>query len=366
MTHKYAAPLFASAAALLLSSIAANAAITITNATVQSGTLQVSGKSTTGTSVVLDGQFSAPINASNKNFSFSLNNYLPSDCIVDLILVGAPQTLSVVIADCGPRGLNPRGAWGAAATYLQDDIVTYNGSSWRALYNPSPNVGNIPDAGTSATFWEKFVSKGLDGAVGATGPQGSQGEQGPEGQQGPEGPQGLAGPQGEIGPQGPQGEQGPEGPQGLEGPQGPIGPQGPQGPSGVIQAVQGVVDHTLVELAAFPVRTPLCSVSIVTSGGKVEVSGSATFLINGSYLVSGLLRDGVPLSPTVYGNLDYSEKITSNTMIATHHGFWLDQPPAGAHTYAFFGSGPLDATFGTHSYSNTNYTPCSVRAVEFQ
>ena len=75
---------------LVLSSIPASAAFTITTATVQNGALVVSGRSTTGTSVVLDNQFTAPITGGNKNFSFSVV-YLPSDCIVDLTLVETPR-----------------------------------------------------------------------------------------------------------------------------------------------------------------------------------------------------------------------------------------------------------------------------------
>ena len=86
------------------------AGITITSASVTAGKLVVRGTSSTGTSVKLDGVYSTPISSTTRAFKFSLN-YLPPDCIVDLSLVGATGKAQAVIAFCGPKGINPRGAW---------------------------------------------------------------------------------------------------------------------------------------------------------------------------------------------------------------------------------------------------------------
>jgi hypothetical protein len=104
-------------------------------------------------------------------------------------------------------GLNPLGPWDAVTRYHLDDLVIHLGSAWRALRTNRNKVPhNRPDD------WEQFAARGTRGPAGADGAQGPQGPQGIQGEAGPPGPQGAAGPQG------------PQGPQGLRGPQGPAGP----------------------------------------------------------------------------------------------------------------------------------------------
>lgn len=183
--------------ALVLFSTAAAFApsIIVTDAKVQGGKLVVTGQ-TPGASqqISLDGRFTITSTA-QKAFAFNLSNYLPSDCIVEL-KVGA-LTNSAIVANCAATGLAPRGAWIASGTYLKNDLVTFQGSSWRAKLN---NKGKAPD--TNPTIWEKFASKGGAGAMGAAGPRGLTGATGPAGAQGAAGP---TGPQGPVGPQGPAG-----------------------------------------------------------------------------------------------------------------------------------------------------------------
>lgn len=199
---------------LALTGPAEAAAITVTDAKVEGGRLIVTGAaSAAGQQVRLDNRFTAISNVS-KAFSFSLANYLPSDCIVDLTVGTA--TVTGVVANCG-AGLSPRGPWGTNVSYLANDLVTYQGSSWRANRNNT----NRPPA-TSASDWERFAArgdKGTSGPAGAAGPAGATG------------PRGLAGRQGDtgaIGPQGPAGETGPAGATGivtivpLDGPQATI------------------------------------------------------------------------------------------------------------------------------------------------
>lgn len=106
-------------------------------------------------------------------------------------------------------GFNPLGAWSDIAKYQPDDLVGYQGSTWRAKRT---NLNKKPKA--ASKDWELFAAAGSDGETGAEGPEGAVGPQGPEG---PQGPQGAEGPQGPTGPQGAEGPQGPEGPQGLPG-----------------------------------------------------------------------------------------------------------------------------------------------------
>jgi hypothetical protein len=195
---KFYLAVFIFAASLAMAGLAHSAPLDITNAKVAAGLLQVTGTSPQpNQNVQLDNQFTVMSDANN-NFAFSLNSYLPSDCIVTL-KAGA-QTVTGVVANCGPRGLSPQGTWMAADNYLVDDVVVLNGSAWRALVD---NTNKSPV--TNPASWELFVSKGDAGAKGAkgdnggTGPQGPAGDQGPQGIQGPQGPQGATGPKGSSG-----------------------------------------------------------------------------------------------------------------------------------------------------------------------
>jgi hypothetical protein len=172
--------------------------VTIKNATVTGGELVVDGSTPVANqSVSLDNLYNVTSNA-NKVFSFHISNYLPPDCIVDLKAGAATGT--AVVANCGPRGVSPRGAWLANSKYLVDDLVVFHGSSWRAKL---ANIGLVPD--THPGNWEQFAAKG---DVGATGPKGPAGAKGAAGETGPQGPMGAAGPQGPVGPQGPKGDTG--------------------------------------------------------------------------------------------------------------------------------------------------------------
>ena len=192
------------AAALLL--LAAGPAfapsITINDAKVQAGKLIVTGQSPNANQTVkLDNRFKTKSNAS-KAFAFNLANYLPSDCIV-AVTAGTLKTTAVV-ADCAATGLSPRGAWAAATAYLKNDLVTFQGSSWRAKVD---NKGKRPNS--NLAVWEKFASKGGQGATGSTGPAG------PTGPTGPTGAMGTAGAKGATGATGAKGATGPAGPAGV-------------------------------------------------------------------------------------------------------------------------------------------------------
>lgn len=116
-----------------------------------------------------------------------------------------PQGLQGPVGATGPAGANGIGfsflnGYDPYATYAENSVVTYNGSSYIAIVanGPSP-AGPTPDLSPS---WSMLAAAG---AVGATGPQG------PQGPIGPEGPEGLMGNPGPVGPAGPTGPQGPAG-----------------------------------------------------------------------------------------------------------------------------------------------------------
>jgi hypothetical protein len=235
-------------AAVFGSALVSAADLTVTSAKIDGGKLMISGTTQTGgMKVRLEGQvgsaFNTVSNYATRGFSFNLV-YYSSDCVVALQRVNTNSTLgpavSAVIANCGARGISPRGAWAPNANYLTNDVVTSDGSSWRAKRN---NFNNPPP--TSVIDWEKFASRGDNGTPGhdgATGPAGPEGPAGPAGAVGPEGPQGpvgaagpegSAGPAGAVGPEGSQGPVGTAGPEGSAGPAGAVGPEGSQGPVGV-------------------------------------------------------------------------------------------------------------------------------------
>ena len=215
----------------LASSGAEAAKLKVSAAAVTGGALVVSGKTNlSGRTIVLDGLYETTSDASGA-FTFRLTNYLPASCIVTLEVGDATDT--AVVANCGPRGLTPRGAWRQKDSYRVDDLVTFKGSTWRAI---AENKGQRPD-GTEAP-WEAFVSRGQQGVAGPSGAKGDPGAEGPTGPAGEQGPAGIAGatgPSGPIGEQGPAGVAGPAGPAGEQGPMGvagPIGPRGLTGPQG--------------------------------------------------------------------------------------------------------------------------------------
>jgi len=325
--------------------------VIITDAKIESGKLVVTGQTPApSTNVRLDNKYTIRSTAA-RNFTFSRNDYAPSDCIVEVAIVGATDApTTAVVANCGV-GFSARGNWLATATYVPNDIVTYAGSSWRARQN-STNV--TPRA--SAPEWALFARNGHAGAAGATGaqgpagaqgatglqgpagPAGPQGTQGPPGATGPQGgpglaargawsaataylandvvtfegstwravaggtnqqpsatpaawevlaskgdagsagPTGPAGPSGPAGIQGPQGLQGPLGPQGVPGTTGPAGPQGATGPQGVTgpQGATGPQGPGVVAKGTWSAATTYAVDDLATFAGSTWRATTAT------------------------------------------------------------------------------------------
>jgi hypothetical protein len=129
--------------------------------------LKINGTRTgTATQIELDGRFTTTLVGSA--FSFNLS-YLPTDCMVDLRSIGGTGGAlnSVVIANCGPRGLNPKGAWLNTTTYVENDVVVDLGSSWRAKASAGVNLAKRPL--NNLTLWEQLAAKGDRGPQGIKG-----------------------------------------------------------------------------------------------------------------------------------------------------------------------------------------------------
>ena len=102
----------------------------------------------------------------------------------------------------GPAGVVWKGAYSGSSSYLPNDVVAADGSSWIATAAippsgcvnpkvPSTCVFNNPGANPS---WQLLASAGVAGDTGPQGPAGSQGATGATGPQGPAGAAGSSGP----------------------------------------------------------------------------------------------------------------------------------------------------------------------------
>jgi hypothetical protein len=149
------------AIALLPAASVLAADVTITDAKIAGGKLAVTGTTAApNTWVRLDGQTARDFNVKSGGdgaFAFGIV-YHPGDCIVDLQRLISPTALgaatAALVADCGPAGVSPRGAWNSTTAYVANDLVTYLGSTWRARRG---NANTLP---VSGAVWEQFAAAG--------------------------------------------------------------------------------------------------------------------------------------------------------------------------------------------------------------
>ena len=281
-------PLMAAATALALATTSASAlaAITVTKAEISAGRLRVEGTRTgTATQIELDGQFlTTPVGTA---FSFNLA-YLPTDCFVDLKSIGGTggSLTDVVVANCGPKGLNAKGAWSSTANYVKDDVISNAGSSFRAK-RASVNV--TPGANAD---WEVLAAKGARGIQGATGPAGPAGA---EGTTGPIGATGATGPGGPIGAAGETGATGATGVTGDTGATGATGATGPQGIVNMLQATGGFIRPTTTTGFIGPQAA-----LTIAAGQKLFVVANQAMGANASG--AGDLDIGICTQSTVFGS----------------------------------------------------------------
>ncbi len=151
-----------------ITTAASAADVTVTDARIAGGKLLIAGSTTApNTWVRLDGQSGDDFNVKsdvNGAFAFGVV-YHPGDCIVDVQKLVAPTILgaatSALVADCGPAGVTPRGAWTATTAYLTNDLVTYQGSTWRARRE---NVRSTPQQSGN---WDLFAAAGAQAEPGS-------------------------------------------------------------------------------------------------------------------------------------------------------------------------------------------------------
>lgn len=134
-------------------------------------------------------------------------------CIATSGISGVPVTdenywlIFISKGDIGPQGpQGPQGIQGIPgignvvykgqyynlSSYSQNDIVTYDGSTWYSKINY--NLGAVPSV--SPNQWGLFVSKGAQGLMGVKGDKGDKGDIGPQGPTGLTGLTGVRGPAG--------------------------------------------------------------------------------------------------------------------------------------------------------------------------
>jgi len=220
-------------------------------------------------------------------------------------------------------GFNFRNAFDNGASYVINDVVSFNGSSYVAIAatnpgDPTPDVnpnwslmarqGATGPAGAQGAQGPPGPTgpqgqTGATGATGATGPTGAQGPKGDTGAQGPAGPQGQTGATGATGPTGPPGPKGDTGPQGAQGATGATGPQGPAGTTG--QSATTVYQTLALDVAATPggfiivpgmstsVNVPANSVVIVAADGGISVDTIPSYF-TASIVLFQLFVDNVP------------------------------------------------------------------------
>jgi hypothetical protein len=166
----YASAALLGALSILPTARAHAADIVITDAKIAGGQLVIAGTTTApGTWVRLDGQTDAGFNVKSDAggaFAFGIV-YHPGDCIVDLQRLVSPTTLgtstAALVANCGPAGVSPRGAWVKTADYVRNDLVTNLGSTWRARRS---NTNRPPVSGGD---WELFAAAGAPAQSDTTG-----------------------------------------------------------------------------------------------------------------------------------------------------------------------------------------------------
>jgi hypothetical protein len=164
----YVPALFVAVLSLLPTAHAATPEVTVTDAKIEGGKLVITGTTAApNTWVRLDGQISSTFNVksgADGAFGFSLV-YHPGDCVVGLQKLISPTSLgaatSALVANCGPAGVTPRGAWTQSGDYVRNDLVTHLGSTWRARRGSS---NKLPVSGAD---WEQFAAAGEDAEAGA-------------------------------------------------------------------------------------------------------------------------------------------------------------------------------------------------------
>ena len=266
---------------------------TILSAEIKAGALSITGRTRhPKTRVSIDGSSFQTTSDATGHYAFMVY-HRPTDCSVRLSTAAGSR--DVLVAKCASVGLDLRGIWNAATTYLPDDLVSHAGSSWRALRR---STGAEP--GRAPSDWEIFVSKGDTGRQGSAGP---------------------------AGPRGPAGATGPAGPTGATGPAGPIGPAGPEASARMHRAR---LNYSGQNGPGWWHQQKFCAVTVPTTGNPVLISANAALEEGTDQIgmkITLVRNDENIMGPGGYLTyLDWDNPMTALT--------WIDVPPAGTTTYA--------------------------------
>jgi len=160
------------------------------------------------------------------------------------------QGTSGIQGNVGSQGTSgAQGSTGAQGTSgIQGDIGSQGSIGAQGTSGIQGDIGSQGSIGAQGTsgIQGDVGSQGTSGAQGSTGAQGTSGSQGTSGAQGSTGAQGTSGIQGNVGSQGTSGAQGSTGAQGTSGIQGSSGAQGNVGSQGSqgTQGTQGTIGST--------------------------------------------------------------------------------------------------------------------------
>ena len=137
-------------------------------ATITAGRLIIIGSTTrAGTDVAIANTSIHVKSDTTRLFRFDAN-YRTPDCVVDLKTQSGK--LSVLVSDCAPQGIVPRGAWGPTWQYNPADVVFDGGSAWLAVRK---NQGKRP--ALNSNEWQLFVAPRNGWRAGTSRAEGRQG-----------------------------------------------------------------------------------------------------------------------------------------------------------------------------------------------
>ena len=125
----------------------ASADITVTQASAGAGRLTLRGKTNPYSVLTLDGGVASVKARASGAFDFGALSYIPGRCVVMITSPGQPSVV-VNVANCAPISLKSRGNWNALDTYVTDELVFYNDSTWRAKQPVPSQIAPGPSRGS--------------------------------------------------------------------------------------------------------------------------------------------------------------------------------------------------------------------------
>lgn len=247
--------------------------------------------------------------------------------------VAGPTGATGPTGPTGAVGATFKGAYGAGTSYVVNDIVTYQGSSYICIL---ASLGNVP---TNTTYWSVLASVGSTGVTGATGPTGSTGTAGAVGATGATGP---------TGPTGVTGDTGPTGLNGVTGATGPTGPTGPAGATGVT-GVTGVTGPAGTTGVTGPTGPSTFTAATATVAAKMDFAEATNNGTNKATITAAasMAADATVTLPSATGTLLSTAETQTITKGFTVTPNSIGTPGAGSTV-------TLDPSAGNYQYLTNN------------